>query len=301
MGSLNLVGLATVSVGFITAAYYILPSVSRYFLRVFATRTEKRSEDTSLETSLVREDYQPTYSQPELNANGVIPQSKGSEGCTRSGLKPADNLRVGKVGRNGVTPHGFERFIRHDVIMKFEGQRQVKFQFFVVVLASEDDLRNLQCMTFHPHDTLSPGQPLINNQELTMPMTNNYGNYIVARFESCAYHSEEVVFGPKYDNPFSQLWSAYSRRNGGRRPKAIILYSWNFPCGRCTNLMVNELSQPEYSGSHVMLTYSRIWDSEEGYPHVADRNMEMWKERTGAHIQHVEPPVSLQEARLSPT
>ena len=301
MTSFNLVGLATVSVGFMTVAYYILPSVTRYFVGIFSRRPERTSEDTPPESPVFREDTPSSGSLSEMNVNGAVPHSVELDSGTRNGLKPANALIAGliKSGRNGVIPHDFERFVGHDIILKFEGQRQIKFQFFVVILASEDDLTDLQSMTFYPHNTSLPGQPLIDKHELTMPKASDYGNYIVARFESGECHSEEVVFGPKYDNPFSQLWSAYVQRNNGNQPKAIILYSWNFPCARCTDLIVRVLSQQQYSGTQVMLTYSRIWDSEEGYPEVAERNMEVWRKQIGAHIQQVEPPVPLQEARLS--
>ena len=235
---------ATLSVGFITvAAYYLLPSLSRYVARL-----------------------KKFFSRQNATLSGPPPE--------------------------------FEQFIGDDVIMKFEGQRQVKFQFFVVLLASEDDLRNLTSMTFQPHNGSSPRRPLLDNQNLTMPSANHYGNYIVARFESCEYHSEEVVFGPKYDNPFRQLWSAYVHNNAGNQPAAVIMYSWNFPCRRCTELIVSILSEQPYCGVCVMVAYSRIWDSEEGYPDVAKENMDTMKDRIGAYIQHVEPPEPLKEAGL---
>lgn len=300
MTSLNPVRLATVSVGFVTVAYYILLSVTRYFVRKFSRRLERTTtrEDTPPESPVFREDCRSIRKLSEMNVNGVVPHSVGLNSGTRNGLKPENALVAGliKSGRNGVNPRDFERFVGHSIILKFERQRQIKFQFFVVVLASEDDLSNLQNITFHPHKPSSPRQPLIDNHELIMPKESDYGNYIVARFESSEYHSEEVVFGPKYNNPFSQLWSAYVRKNDGNQPKAIILYSWNFPCARCTKLIVNVLSQQQYSGTHVMLTYSQIWDSEEGYPDVSKRNMEVWREQIGAHIQEVEPPLPLQEA-----
>lgn len=281
----RLVGLATISVGLAVAAYYILPSLSRYLVWVFSTRSERTSGKGQDHTS-----------HSERTTNGIIPHMHKvrSESHVRNGL--TQNSQRAKLGGNGLVPDAFERFVAHDMIMKFQGQRQVKFQFFVVVLASEDDLRDLQSMSFHPHDHSSPRQPLIDNHELTMPSASDYGNYIVARFESCEYHSEEVVFGAKYDVPFSQLWSAYIKRNSGTRPKAIILYSWNFPCGRCTDLIVSVLSKPQYHGVHVMVAYSRIWDSEEGYPYVAKKHMETMRNRVGAYIQYVEPPVPLQEA-----
>ena len=298
MTNLNMVGLATFSLGFITAAYYLLPPVSRYFSRVFYStrRTEPAREgnDASAETAGIFEDRTSTEDIPE--ANGAIAQSAKAESSPEKGLDYNSNVLV-ENGRNGLLiPEDFEHFVSHNMIMKFEGQRQVKFQFFVVVLASEVDLRDLSNMTFHPHDTSSSRQPLIDNSELTMPQAGEYGNYIVARFESGEYHSEEVVFGPKFDNPFFQLWSAYKKKNNGNCPKAILLYSWNFPCGRCTKLIVSELSKEQYRGSHVMLTYSQIWDSEEGYPYVAEKNMEIFKRETGAYIQVVKPPVPLKEA-----
>ena len=107
-----------------------------------------------------------------------------------------------------------------------------------------------------------------------------------------------MVFGPKYDNPFSQFWSAYVHENNSQ-PKAIIMYSWNFPCSRCTELIVSILGEQQYSvlsDVHVLIAYSRVWDSEEGYPYVAERNMETMRDRIGAYIQYVESPVPLQEA-----
>ena len=284
----GLIGLATLSVGFVTAVYYILPSLSRYVARLFSSREAKKLPPPP-DTPIVSQ----THSL-ERKPNGITAD-------VRSHLK-SDLNRSGQKLTLGAgiefTPEDFEQFIGHNVIMTFEKQRLVKFQFFVVLLASEDDLRDLANMTFHPHTPSSPRQPLLNNQELTMPSANRFGNYIVARFESCQYHSEEVVFGPKYDNPFSQLWSAYVHENNSR-PKAIIMYSWNFPCSRCTELIVSILGEQQYSvlsDVHVLIAYSRVWDSEEGYPYVAERNMETMRDRIGAYIQYVESPVPLQEA-----
>jgi hypothetical protein len=282
------IGLATLSIGFVTAAYYVLPSLSRYVARLFSSREAKKLPPPPA-TPIISQ----THS-TERTPNGITADVRSyfKSDLNRNG----QNLTLGA----GIefTPEDFKQFIGYNVIMTFEKQRLVKFQFFVVLLASEDDLRDLTNMTFHPHKSLSPRQPLLNNQELTMPSANHYGNYIVARFESCQYHSEEVVFGPKYDNPFSQLWSAYVHENG-RRPKAIIMYSWNFPCGRCTDLIVDILGEQQYSvldDVRVLIAYSRVWDSEEGYPRVVERNMEKMRDRIGAYIQDVEPPVPLQEA-----
>ena len=288
----GIIGLATLSVGFITAAYYILPSLSRYLARLFSSREAKKLPPP--DTPIISRTH------TERTPNGVNTADIASlEISLRNELnRNGQKLTLGP--EIGLTSEEFEQFIGHSVIMKFEKQRQVKFQFFVVILASEDDLRDLTNMTFHPHTSSSPRQPLVNNQELTMPSANRYGNYIVARFESCEYHSEEVLFGPKYKNPFDQLWSAYVHENN-TRPKAIIMYSWNFPCRRCTELIVSVLSDQQYgvlSDVSVLIAYSRIWDSEEGYPHVAGRNMEMMRNRIGAYIQYVEPPVPLQEARV---
>lgn len=307
MTSLNVVGLATLSLGFITAAYYILPSVSRYFRRIFSPTTgrESRREGQTDSPAAICQDFPSSDGGNQTlrkTINGALGHATKPGSCLKNGLNVNIHHKVASFKRNGfVVPDDFEKFVGYDMIMKFEGQRQVKFQFFVVVLVSEDDLRDLQHMTFHPHNHTLSQLPLINNQNLSMPEPGNYGNYIVARFESCAYHSEEVVFGPKYDNPFHQLWLAYTDKNGGRSPKAILLYSWNFPCSRCTKLIVGELSKKLYSDSHVMLAYSRIWDSEEGYPHVADTNKEAFRSKIGAYIYRVEPPVELKKAGSSST
>ena len=61
----------------------------------------------------------------------------------------------------------------------------------------------------------------------------------VARPSSNNCHSEEEIFG-KYsviDTPFYHLWSAYVERNGAY-PKCILIYSWNLPCSRCTEAII---------------------------------------------------------------
>ena len=296
----NIVGaaIATASVGFI-AVYYLLASPSRrYFGRLFSKRSETEGKEKSIALVEGEDGVSKDSTHPETKANGAVPHTTEAEHGTPNGEPTVNSLRVSRRSRrNGTILNDFERFAGHDMIMKFEEQRQVKFQFFVVVLASDEDLQNLgRGVTYHPHIPSLPQQPLIDNRCLIMPSSAaEYGNYLVARFESCAYHSEEVLFGPKYDSPFSQLWSAYVK-NEGSVPNAVLLYSWNFPCGRCTELITRVLSQEQYSGTRVMLAYSRIWDSEEGYPHVADKNMSSMRERIGAHIQQVEPPTPLQKA-----
>ena len=159
-------------------------------------------------------------------------------------------------------PNNFSRFIIHIIVPFFNEQRLTANQFAVVVLLSEDDIDNICGTRFVPSNG---GKPLLNKYHPSMPLNaSHYGNYIVARPNS-SWHSEEEIFG-KYssnDSPFSQLWTAYVRRNGSP-PKCVLLYSWNLPCSRCTDVIIRSLNNNMYRCTSAIVAYSTYWQKELG-------------------------------------
>ena len=96
-----------------------------------------------------------------------------------------------------LPPDNFRIFINGIIIPSFREQRLTGNQFAVVVLLSENDLRNIFDTTFAPSND---GRPLLDKLYASMPQNaTQYGNYIVARPSSSSWHSEEEIFG-KYSS-----------------------------------------------------------------------------------------------------
>ena len=159
-------------------------------------------------------------------------------------------------------PNNFSRFIIDIIVPFFNEQRLTANQFAVVVLLSEDDIDNICGTRFVPSNG---GKPLLNKYHPSMPHSaSHYGNYIVACPNS-SWHSEEEIFGKysSHDSPFSQLWTAYVRRNGSP-PKCVLLYSWNLPCSRCTDVIIRSLNNNMYRCTSAIVAYSTYWQKELG-------------------------------------
>ena len=159
-----------------------------------------------------------------------------------------------------LPPDNFRIFITGIIIPSFREQRLTGNQFAVVLLLSENDLRNIFGTTFAPSND---GQPLLDKLCASMPQNaTQYGNYIVARpNNSC--HSEEEIFG-KYSSihsPFSQLWNAYMKHSGSP-PKCVLLYTWNLPCSRCTDVIIRSLNDDTYSCTSVIVAHTTYWQGE---------------------------------------
>ena len=159
-----------------------------------------------------------------------------------------------------LLPDNFHIFITGIIIPSFKEQRLAGNQFAVVVLLSENNLYNIFGTTFVPNND---GQPLLDNNYASMPQNaTQYGNYVVARPSSCnSCHSEEEIFGSSINSHFSQLWSAYMRRNGSP-PKCVLLYSWNLPCSRCTDVIIRSLNDDTYSCTSVIVAHTMNWQRE---------------------------------------
>ena len=161
-----------------------------------------------------------------------------------------------------LLPRNFSKFIIDTIVPFFKEQRLTANQFAVVVLLSEEDLDNICGTRFVPSNG---GKPILNKYHPAMPHNEiHYRNYIVAR-PNGSWHSEEEIFGKHHstDNPFSRLWSAYMRRNGSP-PKCVLLYTWNLPCSRCTDVIISSLNDDTYRRTSVIVAYSTYWQGELG-------------------------------------
>ena len=164
-----------------------------------------------------------------------------------------------------LLPDNFQDFVTDIIIPSFKEQCATGNQFAVVVLLSENDLYNICGTTFVPSDD---GQPLLNKYHPSMPLNKTcYGNYIVARPNS-SWHSEEEIFG-KYssiNSHFCELWTAYMRHNRST-PKCVLLYSWQLPCSRCTDVIIRSLNDSMYRCTSVIVAHTIYWRSESEEEH----------------------------------
>ena len=154
-----------------------------------------------------------------------------------------------------VSPNGFEEFIRKVIVPTFERQRRCnQKQFAILLLVTKEDLSDINQMKFHPHDS-----PITNNYNLSMPDNEkDYHNYIVARPRNDNHHAEKEIF-----EHLDQLWKGFVQHNRGIPPKCFILYSWNFPCSKCTNLIISSFNKPLYKSVSVIIAATAKWDKEE--------------------------------------
>ena len=176
---------------------------------------------------------------------------------------PTPTVRVNQERPVTQLPSNFYDFIIDKIIPDFIGQRSKGYQFAVVVLLSENDFDNISQTSFTPSDC--SGKPILDNNFSIMPQSRaDYGNYIVARPISNSYHSEEAIF-EQYsvnDSPFSHLWNKYVERNHGAYPKCILIYSWNLPCSRCTDVIIRSLGEEPYNRVSVIVAHTQVWQLE---------------------------------------
>ena len=211
--------------------------------------------DSESETDLPEE-----YPAPTVNGNQERPESETDVPEEYPNL-PTPTVSVSQE-RPAVTylPHHFSDFIIDKIIPYFLNQRRKAYQFAVVVLLSENDFYNIYQTSFTPSRSDS-GKPIVDNTFTSMPQDRaDYGNYIVATPISNSYHSEEVLFGWNSVNnsPFSHLWSTYVKQTGAC-PKCILIYSWNLPCSRCTDVIIRSLREEPYNRVSVIVAHTTFW------------------------------------------
>ena len=162
-----------------------------------------------------------------------------------------------------------------------------------MVLLSENDFDNIYKTSFTPSRSDS-GKPIVDNDYISMPRDRTeYGNYIVARPFSNGYHSEEEIFGQHSvtDSPFSHLWSSYVK-HANAYPKYILIYSWNLPCSRCTDVINRSLREEPYNRVGVIVAYTQLWPSEILSGNKNRENLT----RNNITVQQVEYPIRISPA-----
>ena len=153
-------------------------------------------------------------------------------------------------------PDGFDAFIRDVVVPKFESQRRKKQkQFAVLILISEEEQMDLNLVTFQPSNP-----SLTSKSSLYMPTSEeDYHNYIVARpRKKKDFHAEDIIF-----EKLSQLWDGYLSHNNYVPPKCFILYTWNVPCTKCTDLIIKSFNESRYKAVNVIVATTAWWKKEE--------------------------------------
>ena len=156
---------------------------------------------------------------------------------------------------SGRLPNQLHRFIEHRVIPGFEGQRQQRYQFAVLLLIPESDLNNINLVSLQPQDINQ--QPLVDNANCYCPNRTCYRNYVAARphlnHKGIAVHSEETLL-----QELPHLWAAFVA-SYGFIPSFIILYSWMMPCPHCTEQICRTLQDPKYENTSVIIAYTIDW------------------------------------------
>ena len=202
------------------------------------------------------------------------------------------NISVNRKRTLTPLPNNFHNFITTIIIPSFEKQRLTGYQFSGVVLLSEKNFNNIFSTTFVPG---YGGQPLLDNSHPLMPHNAiHYSNYITARPISNSWHSEEEIFG-KYssiNSPFRQLWTAYMKCNRST-PKCVLLYSWQLPCSRCTDVIIRSLNDNMYRCTSVIVAHTIYWKSESEDKHRENKE-KLKKERI--NVVQVPYPVRLSPA-----
>ena len=159
-------------------------------------------------------------------------------------------------------PRNFRDFIVQKIIPYFIDQRLTAYQFAVVVLLSEDDFNNICRIRFSPSSFR--GKPILDKTFSIMPQDlTKYRNYVIARPDGNDCHSEEEIFG-QYSvtgSPFSHLWRSYVE-HAGAYPKCVLIYSWNLPCSRCTDVIIRSLREEPYNRASVIVAHTIFWRSE---------------------------------------
>ena len=213
--------------------------------------------------------FKPTQRRIELSTNALVKSNRYGK---YPGLRSTTPIISNEQERPNIRlPYEFNDFIIQKIIPHFKDQRIKNYQFAVVLLLSEKDFKNINRTIFNPSNT--SGKPITDNTHSSMPQNSaDNGNYIVARPENDSYHSEELIFG-QYSvegSLFSRLWRAYVNNNGAN-PRYVLIYSWNLPCSRCTEVIIRSFREEPYNHTNVIVAHTICWKSEGDWIHERNR------------------------------
>lgn len=170
-------------------------------------------------------------------------------------------------------------FVRNEIIPYFQEQRHPAHggNHFAVLVLLEDSLSSLSAdWTFKP--LTDTGTPHVDSHYSTRPPRNMYNNYIVARPQlhkvnpflrrmlrlfydrvpEIFYEHAELMLLNEFDT-LCEMFEAHC----GSKAKVIILFSWLFPCDRCTSHLVQKFGRDFRANcpdvQRVVLVFAVYW------------------------------------------
>lgn len=167
-------------------------------------------------------------------------------------------------------------FVRSKVIPYFQNQRDSVNggNHFTVLILLEDSLTSLSGdWAFKP--LTDTGTPHVDSRYRTRPPRDMYDNYVVARpqlhrvskvLKRILFHRVPEVYYEHAEvmlvNEFDTLCEVFEAHHG-RETKVIILFSWLFPCDRCTSELVQKFGRG-FRADHpvvqrVVLVFTVFW------------------------------------------
>lgn len=167
-------------------------------------------------------------------------------------------------------------FVRQDIVPSFKEHHGEGTRHFAVLLLLDKPLSSL-AEDWHYRPLMSHGRPYVDPRFSTQPPRELYGNYVVAHPELCRPyrilrgiffntlpkykyyydHAEEMLF-----EEFDALQSAFERGQG-QKVKFVILFSWLFPCDRCTDKVIKkfgaEFRRANPNIQRVIVVFALYW------------------------------------------
>ena len=60
-------------------------------------------------------------------------------------------------------------------------------------------------------------------------------------------------------------------KQNGSPPKCVLLYTWNLPCSRCTDVIIRSLNSNMYRCTSVIVAHTIFWRSESEDEHRTNK------------------------------
>lgn len=212
------------------------------------------------------------------------PEAKEQHGAEKGQQKGEGRFKGIQPGTNRENMHrqleldSLRHFVRRKVIPYFQNQRDSVNggDHFAVLILLEGSLASLSTGDWEAFKPLmDTGTPHVDSRHRTRPPRNMYDNYVVARpqlhrvskvLRQILFHRVPEVFYEHAEvmllNEFDTLCEVFEEHHGCEA-KVIILFSWLFPCSRCTSELVHKFGH-EFRTEHpavqrVVVVFAVYW------------------------------------------
>ena len=185
------------------------------------------------------------------------------------------------VGKQTYKPPPVFSFNMSKVIKKFKGQRYEDTYQFAVLFFVQQEIKRLEELKVGTNCIFKSkgNQTLCNYDETFWPKTENFSNYMVARYDE-TLHAEAILL-----DKFDDLWEKYLHLNQGEKPSFVVLYSWIMPCRECTDKLLGVLKD-KYIPTQFVVSYTlSCWTKES--PDIAERSRESLRS-AGISVYNIE-------------